>query len=90
MTHRLIVVLSFDVPEPDDIAEVLTAINPPSLPHFAGQARISVEPVSRQVETWLDDGRLPPRDAPFPGPISKADADPHRPRNRAERRHGHR
>jgi hypothetical protein len=36
------VALTFNVPSPDDVPEILKAIDPPSLPHFDGDARIVV------------------------------------------------
>lgn len=52
---RLLVVLSFDIPNADVVTEILTAIDPPKLPYFAGAARIAVDPVSTQIEKWLDE-----------------------------------
>ena len=51
---KFIIVLTFDT-NPDEIAEVITKINPPSLPGFAGTARIAVDPVATKVEEWLDE-----------------------------------
>lgn len=51
---KAIIVLTFDLPDPEAVPAVLTAINPPSLPYFAGTARIAVEPVASRVEQWLD------------------------------------
>jgi hypothetical protein len=52
---KAIVVLSFET-EPEQLAEVLAKINPPSLPGFTGSARIAIGPEAKYVETWLDDG----------------------------------
>lgn len=52
---KAIVVLSFDMPEPEGIAEVLRLIDPPHLPHFSGEARIAVGAEAKYVETWLDE-----------------------------------
>lgn len=49
-----IVVLSFKV-EPEQIVDVLHAIDPPHLPHFAGQARIAVGTDAAAVIDWLED-----------------------------------
>lgn len=51
---KTLVVLTFDIPGPEAVPDVLTAINPPQLPHFAGQARIVVEPHATALTTWLD------------------------------------
>jgi hypothetical protein len=53
---KTIVVLSFDLPEPENIAQVLDAIDAPKLPFFAGEARIAVEDVAEAVTLWLDAG----------------------------------
>lgn len=79
-SQRTLLVLSFDLDGSDpevlgqQVAEVVKLIDPPRLPGFTGELRVSVEPVSRQVETWLDDG-----DPPAP---EKARL------NRKQRRHG--
>lgn len=51
---RALVVLSFDLDSPEDVAGILQAINPPLLPLFAGVARIVVEPEASRIERWLD------------------------------------
>lgn len=51
---RTIVVLSFDLPTPEAAAEVLNAIDPPRLPHFAGEVRIAVDDAAVAVIEWLD------------------------------------
>jgi hypothetical protein len=51
---KVAVVLSFETPNPEVIADILSAINPPELPHFAGQARIAIGPEAKYVEAWLD------------------------------------
>lgn len=50
-----IVVLTFQPEKPDDITEILSAIDPSRLPHFAGQARISIGADAKAVVDWLDD-----------------------------------
>jgi hypothetical protein len=54
---KALVVLSFELP--DDGAAFLTdifdKIDPPSLPFFAGVARVTVDPLASQVEEWLDE-----------------------------------
>ncbi len=56
---RAIVVLSFELPDPDAIVEVMKALDPPALPHFAGEARVAIDPVASQVCKWLDDDEPP-------------------------------
>lgn len=52
---RMLIVLSFDAEDPAVAVEALTKIDPPSLRGFAGQVRVVVEPVSLEVEAWLDE-----------------------------------
>jgi hypothetical protein len=56
---RAIVVLTFDLPSPDDVVQVLKAIDPPHLPHFAGDARVAVDPEASAVLEWLDAEEAP-------------------------------
>lgn len=51
---KVIVVLSFET-TPEAIPEILKRIDPPSLPGFAGQARVAIGPEAKYVETWLDE-----------------------------------
>jgi len=51
---KVLVIFTFDIPEPEDIPVLLETIHPPSLPWFAGQVRIVVEPNATQLEKWLD------------------------------------
>lgn len=98
--QRVVLVLSFDLDGSDpealgqQVADVVRDIDPPRLAGFTGELRVSVEPVSRQVERWLDDGDLPPTDGP-PQRVAGRMAKPNtfgkqQPRNRHERRHGFR
>lgn len=48
-----IVVLSFKL-DVEKIADVLQAIDPPHLPHFAGQARVAVGTDAAAVIDWLE------------------------------------
>lgn len=50
----LAVVLRFDVEQPEDAARVLSAIDPPRLPWFAGTARVVVGSDVADLERWLD------------------------------------
>lgn len=51
---KALVVLTFDLPDPEAIVEVLEKVDPPQLPHFSGTARIVVDPEASAVEQWLD------------------------------------
>lgn len=48
---KTIVVLSFDT-TPEALPDILKRINPPSLPGFAGKARIATGPAWKYVETF--------------------------------------
>jgi hypothetical protein len=71
--QRTLLVLSFDLEGRDpesfgqEVADIVKLIDPPRLPGFTGELRVSVEPVSKQVETWLDDGEPPAPDEPTGG-----------------------
>lgn len=71
---RLVVALSFEVDDPEAVAGILDAINPPSLPGFAGEARVAIADGAVGVERWLDalDPLLPP--VPEPGDVHVHDA----------------
>lgn len=58
-----IVVISLDLPDGQQIQEVLDYINPSSVPHFAGQVRVAVADDAQQVIDWLegDSDELPKR-----------------------------
>ncbi len=53
---KLLIVLPFEVPNPEASAEVLRAIDPPALPYFAGTAHVTVSPWADVVERYLDAG----------------------------------
>ena len=55
---RLAVGLTFDVPRPDCAVEILTAVDPPSLPHFDEQVRIVVGTEVNNLVSWLDEGEV--------------------------------
>lgn len=68
---RAILVLSFDLPTPEEVCDLLDALNPPMLPFFAGEARIAVEPHASAVTRWLDEGHdLPTSSGSEPGGAS--------------------
>jgi hypothetical protein len=51
---KALVVLTVDLPTPDDVVDVLEHIDPPNVPHFAGDARIVVGPYVDVVLNYLD------------------------------------
>lgn len=51
---KALVVLTVDLPDAEAVVEVLHHIEPPTVPHFAGDVRIVVEPHASAVTTWLD------------------------------------
>jgi hypothetical protein len=52
---RAIVVVSLALDQPEQLAEVLDAIKPPSIPHFDGEIRVAIDPVATRVIDWLDE-----------------------------------
>jgi hypothetical protein len=51
---KAVVVLTFEVPDPEALAGVLVAIDPPHLPYFTGEARVTVDPWASALEAFLD------------------------------------
>ena len=51
---RCLVVLEFDIPGPEQAADVLIAIDPPHLPFFTGNARVVPDPYATELTDWLD------------------------------------
>lgn len=51
-----IIVISVDLPDdsPEAAVDVIKSIDPPSIPHFAGEVRIAVGPYAQSVTDWLD------------------------------------
>lgn len=52
---KAIIVVSVDLPTPEHAVDVLTAMDPPSIPHFAGEVRVSVGEDAQRVIDWLDE-----------------------------------
>lgn len=42
-TVRALLVIELDIAEPSDLGEALDAIRPPSIPHFAGSVRVTMD-----------------------------------------------
>lgn len=40
---RALLVIELGITDPDQLPEALTAINPPSIPHFAGNVRVTMD-----------------------------------------------
>lgn len=51
-----IVVISFELDDPEEIADVLRALDPSRLPGFTGEVRVAVDDNARAVVDYLDDG----------------------------------
>lgn len=51
---KMLVVLTFDIDEPRQAADIIAAIDPPGLPHFAEEVRLTVDPWASHLEQWLD------------------------------------
>lgn len=51
---RVGIVLTFTVDDAEDVPAILRAIDPERLPHFDGEARITVEPHLSALLDWLD------------------------------------
>jgi hypothetical protein len=52
---RAIVVVSVDLLLPEDAAVVVAAMDPLSIPHFAGEVRVVVGDDAQRVIDWLDE-----------------------------------
>ena len=61
---RAIVVLEFDLPSPDDLAEVVKAIDPPRLPHIGGEVHVAIRESAAAVVDYLRGDRGTLVDAP--------------------------
>lgn len=51
---KIVVVLTFEAPEPEDVVPILKAIDPPHLPHFANTVRVVIDPHASMLGAWLD------------------------------------
>jgi len=40
---RALLVIELQITDPEQIAKAVTAINPPSIPHFAGTVRVTMD-----------------------------------------------
>lgn len=55
---KVLVILSFDLPDDhaaDLIPDILQRIDPPALPFFDREVRVTTDPVASQLEAWLDE-----------------------------------
>lgn len=68
---KLLVALTFDVPNTDDVVAITDAIDPPSLPHFEGLVRYAADPVATLVTEYLD-GSSKPADDPLAAAVRDA------------------
>lgn len=53
---KAIVVVVLELASPDDLLEAVDEIDAPSIPHFAGELLIAVEPAASRVTEWLQEG----------------------------------
>lgn len=52
---RAIIVVSVEVPEPEDLQTALSAMDVTNIPFFAHEVRVAIEPTAQAVIEWLDD-----------------------------------
>lgn len=52
---RAVIVIELRIDDPKMIAQALTVMNPPSIPGFAGAARVAVGDVATALVEWLDE-----------------------------------
>lgn len=52
---RAVIVVELIIDDPKQVAEALTAINPPAVPGFAGAVRVAVGDVATALVEWLDE-----------------------------------
>lgn len=67
--HRAVIVIELSLEHVEQIAEALTAINPPSIPAFAGAVRVAVGDVATALVEWLDEDTGQEHIAVKPAPI---------------------
>lgn len=60
---RYLLVHTLDAASPEDAAKAVAAIDPPSIPGFAGETRIVIEPFVSHVIDYLDGGDMDVQDA---------------------------
>jgi len=51
---RVLYVVTCEIPSPAEVSEPIVAMNPPALPHFAGEVRVVVDPDAALLLAWLD------------------------------------
>lgn len=51
---RALIVLSVDVPDPENLPEVIRHINPPGVPYFEGEQRVAIDPPATHVLDYLE------------------------------------
>lgn len=52
---KVAIILTFDVASAEDVPAIISAIDPPGLPLFDGDARITVDPYVAPLLRWLDE-----------------------------------
>ena len=53
---KVLVVVSVDVPDPEDTATVLSHLDPPTIPYFDGEVRVVVGTDVVDTIKFLDEG----------------------------------
>ena len=51
---KAIIIVSVDLPDPDDLSAVLVHMDPPNIPHFDNEVRVAIEDARQHVLDWLD------------------------------------
>ena len=53
---KALFVVSIDLPYPEAVVDVMAHLDPPTIPHFAGDVRVVVGPDVDDVVKFLDEG----------------------------------
>lgn len=51
---KVLVFLTLDVANPEDLPGILESINPSRIPAFKGPLRVAIDPIATSVEEYLD------------------------------------
>ena len=52
---KVLIALTFDINEPEEVPDILKQLNPESISAFKHQARIVLDPYASTVEQFLDE-----------------------------------
>jgi hypothetical protein len=53
---KALFVISLDLPSPDSVVQVMEHLDPPEIPHFAGEVRVVVGADVDETIKFLDEG----------------------------------